>query len=797
MSRGDRRPTPEPRESTQPRRQNERKANRTILNRTIVLLVVCGILIFIPLVRTLYQLCITDHDYYQELATRQHTRDSTVSAMRGRIFDANGSVMAMSATVYDLILSPRDVIASVDEDDFKDEEGVLDQAAYDAEVAAVKREIVDGVCQVLPQLDRAAVEDHMSRDSYYQVLIKKLETEDSEKVREYISENKLSPGLYLSPSSKRYYPYGDLAAQVVGFVNDSGGAYGVEALYEDDLAGTIGRTVYSKVVNGREMPNGTASYVEASNGCDVTLTIDTTIQEFATQACREGIETYGVLDGAFCIVMDPNSGRILAQVSLPDYDLNEPGAIKDASLAASLDAIRNNASATEEEISEATAAARFEQWRNKTVNETYEPGSVFKSLVLSAALEEGVVKESDTFYCPGYYVVNGVRISCWKAGGHGTQTLAEAVQNSCNPAFMQIGQKLGAEKFYDYFEAYGMREATGVDLQGEEIGQSWDRDYFTSAEGYLSLATASFGQRFTVTPIRLITAVAAAVNGGKLYTPYVVDHVTDAQGNIVMQNQPTVVRQVISEQTSERVASILETVVSHGTGSNAYVAGYRVGGKTGTSEPLEEDSHAYTVSFLGFAPADDPQIVVLLALKNPEWGYGMYTKKGQYISGGQMAGPLVGKVIEQSLEYLGVEREYTEAEANGRNVSMPGVTGQPLDSAIAAVEKKGLTYRKVGSGDTVTGQIPKSGASVPGGSQVSLYLGDETPPAETQVPDVTGKSLDQARQTMARAGLFLRATGSTYYTSATLAISQSVEPGATVPTGQVIEVRFANNDILD
>ena len=342
-----------------------------------------------------------------------------------------------------------------------------------------------------------------------------------------------------------------------------------------------------------------------------------------------------------------------------------------------------------------------------------------------------------------------------------------------------------------------MTSKTGVDLQGEEVGISWTKDYFLSAEGYLSLGTASFGQRFTVTPIRLISAVAASINGGKLYQPYVVEKITDPEGNLISQTTPTVVRQVVSEEVSSKVSTVLESVVSSGTGSNAYVAGYRVGGKTGTSETLDGDN-VYIVSFVGYAPADDPQVIVLLGLKNPEWAYGMYSKSGYYISGGVMAAPLAGRLIGQTLEYLGVEKEYTEAEANGKDVAVPKVEGYTLADAVKTLENKGLSYRTVGSGETVTGQIPATGAAIPSGSQVMLYLGEEVPTDQVEVPNVQGMTFEKAKSTLAEAGLYMRASGvSTYYTSSTLAISQSVDPGALADRGRVIEVRFANNDIYD
>ena len=797
MRERDRREPDRPEGGDRPQRTHDRRANKVILQRSIFLMAVCGVLMFLPLIWTLWQICIVQHDYYQELAVRQQTRDVEVSAMRGDILDRNGNVLAMSATVYNLILSPRDVINSVDEKDYQNEDGVTDQTLYQAAVAAKKAAIVDGLCAVLPQLDRADVEERMGRDSAYQILARDLEREDSTAVREYISENKLSACVYLTPSSKRYYPYSSLAAQVVGFVNDNGGAYGVEALYDEELSGTVGRVVTAKANNGTEMPNGWSNYVDASDGSDVTLTIDVNIQQFAEQAVQQGIEAYNAQGGGICIVMDPDTGAILAHVSVPTYDLNQPGAVIDKSLSASLEALRGDPAGTDEAYDQAVSDARFQQWRSKVVNDTYEPGSTFKAVVLAAALEEGVVSESDTFYCPGYTVVNGTRIACSDTSGHGSQTLREAVQNSCNPAFIEIGQRLGAEKFYEYFETFGMTEVTGVDLIGETKGLAWTEDYFTSAEGYLSLATASFGQRFTTTPIRMITAFAATINGGYLYQPYVVDRISDSEGNLIRQTEPTVVRQTVSEATSAHASEILESVVSEGTGGNAYVEGYRVGGKTGTSQTLVGE-HDYIVSFMGFAPADDPEVIVLLALYYPEWSHGMYSTSGTYISGGQMAAPLVGQVIEETLEYMGVEREYTAEEANAADVEVPQLVGLSAADAKTRLERAGLGCRTVGDGDTVTGQIPARGTSIPGESQVVLYLGEEMPTEPVTVPDVTGKTLEGARAALAEAGLYMRASGvSTYYTSSTLAIDQSVQGGETAAPGTVIEVRFANNNVYD
>ena len=405
------------------------------------------------------------------------------------------------------------------------------------------------------------------------------------------------------------------------------------------------------------------------------------------------------------------------------------------------------------------------------------------------------MSESDTFYCPGYYEVNGVRIYCSeRTGKHGNQTLAEAVQNSCNPAFMMIGQRLGAEKFYDYFEAFGMTEKTGIDLPGEQIGLVWDRDYLTSLEGYLSLATASFGQRFTVTPLQMITAFSSVINGGNLYQPYVVQSISDAGGAVIQNTEPTLIRQVVSQETSERCRAILETVVSEGTGHNAYQAGYRIGGKTGSSETIPKEDDRTIVSFMGFAPADDPEIIVLLAYDKPQPASpgSDWSTTGVYISGGNMAAPMAGEVIAQILDYLDVEKQYTAEESAAVDVTTPQVTGYTVADAETRLSGKGLNYRTIGEGDVVTSQVPAANSAVPGGSTVILYLGGAAPEETGTVPNVVGQSYEAAKNALESAGFFMRATGtSTFYTNSSRAQSQSVAGGETAAIGTVIDVQFS------
>lgn len=797
---------PEPRKSPSER---SRQSKRLVFRRSMVLMAVFGLGLFIPLLLQLWNIAIVHHDEYQTKAIEQQLMDVTVSANRGEILDANGDVMAMSATVYNLILAPKDLVASVSESKFKDEDGNLDEDAYNAEIQRKRDVVVDGLCELMPDLDREKLQARMEKtNSQYEVLATQIEEQDAKAIRAFIEENNTSYYLYLTPSTKRYYPYGSLASQVLGFVNSEGGAYGLEAWYEDLLKGVPGRVVTGKTAQNVEMYNSYSNYIDAINGYDLTLTLDATIQSYAQQALEKGIEMYNILNGGFCLVMDPQTGQVLAMASSPNFDPNNYSVISDSFLLEDVDTdtatiyqqlkAENDAKPADEQLtdeelqeqaqSQAKGAAREKQWSNRNVKEPYEPGSTFKALVLAAALEEGVISENDTFTCTGSVSIGGHTIHCSKRTGHGTQTLAEAVQNSCNPAFIEIGQRLGLDKFYEYFEAFGMKTKTNIDLPGEELGLVWEK----SRMGITELATASFGQRFTVTPLQMVTGFSAVINGGNLYQPYVVQKVTDTNGNVVQEKEPNLVRQVVSEQTSQRARAILETVVSEGGGSNAYQAGYRIGGKTGSAETLEDGRTI--VSFMGFAPADDPQVIVLMAYDTPEEASpgSSYGSCGVYISGGAMAAPRAGELIAQILDYMGVEKQYTTEESAATTVTTPQVTGYTVADAATRLEGKNLTYRTVGTGDVVTSQVPAANSAVPGGSTVILYLGDAAPEETTTVPNVVGMSYEGAKKALEAQGLFMQAAGSgTFYSESSKAQSQSVVAGESVATGTIVEVQFS------
>lgn len=783
----------------------ETRSKRRVFRRTVLLMMLCGVGLFVPLIRQIWIIAVANHEEYQQRAVEQQTLDMSVSASRGSIYDAKGNVMAMSATVYDLILSPRDLVNSINKKNYTAQDGQPDEAAYQKAIQDKRDLITNKICDVLESVDRDRLKERMLKtNSAYETIARKVEGDQAEELRSFIAENRLGYSLRMVPTTKRYYPFSSLAAQVLGFCNDEGGAYGLEAWYNDLLEGTAGRVVTTRTGNGTEMYNGYSQYIDAQDGYDLHLTIDATIQSYAEKTLEEGIKEYDVQAGGWCIVMNPKTGAIYAMASSPEYDPNEYAKILDERLKAALEEQRKDMDTASEEYKKAGSAALMKQWRSQAYMDTYEPGSTFKAIVLSAALEEGLVSESDTFYCSGSYKVAGWNrpISCSRKDGHGTQTLQQAVQHSCNPAFMQIGQRLGVERFYKYFLAFGLKEMTGLDLPGEANNNNsnlvWDPEKMTNVD----LAVASFGQRFKVTPIQMVCAFSSVINGGNLVKPYVVDSITDSDGNTIAKTQPTVVRQVISEQTSRKATAILESVVADpvdGTGKNAYQAGYRIGGKTGTSETMVPGE--VVVSFMAFAPADDPEVIVLLAYNTPARsapGSNIGTT-GTYISGGNMPAKKMGPLMAEILDYIGVEKQYTEEEeAAVAEVSVPSVTGQIVNTAKSALEQKKLSSRTVGEGDTVTAQVPAAGTRIPGGSTVILYLGEAKPEAEGSVPNVQGLGYEAAKKKLEAAGFFMRASGaSTYYGNSSKVQSQSVAAGEAAALGTVVNVEFSTPDVVD
>ncbi|MCI8525866.1 MAG: PASTA domain-containing protein [Oscillospiraceae bacterium] len=763
-------------------------ANRTILSRTLALMV-CGVLVFIPLLATLFQLMVLDHDKYEQMAIQNQTRSTDVTADRGMIYDRNMNILATSTTVENVFLDPNEL---------KEKEQDLGL-------------ISTGLGEILEVEPGFILEQAADTTKRYKVVKRKIEGELSEKVREFINENDIQ-GVYLEPDTRRSYPYGPLCAQVLGFTrSDNVGAEGLEEYYDASLAGTSGKVVVTKGNYGSEMLYTYEKYYDADNGDSLVLTIDTSVQYYLEKNLETAIEKYDVQNGAFGIVADVNTGEILGMANLGSYDPNHYAEIYDEEKAQELESqyqtallLQEGSNAYNEAMeayNQAVAAERLRQWRNRAVSDGYEPGSTFKLITLAAALEERAVDLNSSFYCGGAanFAGRSEVLDCWKHEGHGQQNTSEALQNSCNIAFANIGLSLTGPRLRDYVKNFGLLEKTGIDLSGEAVGFFYsEAEMEPTANGGISNAISSaFGQTFKITPIQLVRAISAVVNGGYLLQPYVVDQVVDSDGNVVQKNERTVIRQVISEETSATMRELMEAVVVTGTAKNAKVVGYRVGGKTGTSEKIDVfDENGKRVddkivSFIGVAPIDDPKYVVLVALDTPS------RETGIYISGGIMAAPTVRDIFSDILPYLGVEPDYTDADINKINVSMPNVYNLSREEAEAKLRERSLTCRVVGEGSTVTDMIPAPDSDVPGASEVILYMGTEKPTDLIIVPDFTGMGVAQASQTAADIGLYLQSKGADQSGADVSVTYQDVEAGLQVERGTTITVEFTDHSARD
>ena len=740
-------------QSTRRRPDSARRANRMIAGRTLLLLAVFGLAAFALLFSQLYEWQITRHDELQTIAVRQQTLRTTVSASRGTIYDRNGRALALSSTAENVFLSPMEIA-----------KGEQDKAL----IATKLSEILDvDVEKLLAQMEKTY--------SQYEIVKKRVDQEDADAVRAFISENKVR-GVFLEPTTKRYYPFGSLASNVIGFTNEEGGAYGLEAVYNDTLTGESGMVITAKDVSGTSLLYQYEQYFDAQDGASLHTTLDTTVQYYLEKGLADLEARYGTGKGATGIVLDVNTGAILGMASLPDYDLNNPSAIYNEFMTTGM---------SEEEILDQMGTLRLRQWRNKAINDTYEPGSTFKILTLSMALEEGAVDLNSGFDCPGYVVVEKQRINCSKREGHGHQSLTVATGNSCNPAFINIGLRVGNKKFVEYMNAFGLTSKTGIDTTGEASGFMNDEINYSA----LALACYAFGQNFNVTPVALISAQAACVNGGYLREPYLVDRIVDAEGNVVYQHDNTPIRQVISEETSATVRGILEYVVSEGTGKNGKVAGYRIGGKTGTADKVGGN---VIVSFVCFAPADDPQVIMLLTLDEPD------RETGTYVSGGNMVAPVASEVMAELLPYLGIEPTYSAEELVGADATVPNLVGETAEAAQEKLKSMGFSSRIIGTEEKVTDQTPVGGAIVPNNAEILLYCGEEKSDALCVVPNVIGDSASVANQKLTNAGLIMSISGATNSSSSSVrAVSQSEEPGKEVAAGTVVRVQLSDSSVTD
>ena len=709
-------------------------------------------------------------NYYKEKALQNQLSDTDVEAQRGTIYDSNMNVLVQSATEWKVFIDP----VSVKSESEKYGKDIATELSENlSKILGVKKEDVLEACK---------------KETRYEVIKDDVEHEMKQKLLEYTTENKYTSCVGTETSTKRYYSSSSFAATVLGFVGSDGqGIEGLEAYYDDTLTGTAGRIVTAKNAQSGSMPNNYESVIDSTDGSSIVLTIDDVLQ-YSLEKNLEEARTNADAKYAYGVVMDVNTSAILAMSNKPDFNSDDPWKIKDEKVADDVKKIKDKT-----ERAQAESDALIAQWRNRTISDTYEPGSVFKIVTAAAALEEGVVKPDDTYYDSGSIEVEDRVYHCQLRTGHGMETFSEGLQNSCNPWFISVGQKLGVHSFYKYFEAFGLTEKTNIDLPGEATPAAGVTYHKEEEMGRVELASESFGQSFQVSPIQMITAVCAVANGGKLMQPYVVKEIHDREGNVTSVTEPKVKRQVISESTASTLCLMLEEVVKYGTGKNAYVAGYRVAGKTGTSEKLgtlgDDTGKKYVTSFVAFAPANDPKVAVLIAVDEPQGGN---------IGGGTNAAPSVAAVLEEAMKYYNVQPQYTEDEMSELEIATPSLTGLSVEKAQQLLSDNDLQYIVVGEGKEVTGQSPAADRNIPTGGTVVIYTEKDYKAETVKVPDFTGLTVSEANQLAAENGLNIRFSGNNLESGTVTANRQSAEKDSEVEKGSVITVFFiASSGVSD
>lgn len=701
-------------------------------------------------------------EYFKTKAETQQLSDTTITAQRGVIYDANMSVLAQSASAWKISLNA---------------------TAFADAPSEAKEKVYSTLINVLG-VSREYLEDKASYKQYNSVMIKtKVEKDEKDKLEAFVKgtfkdkdNNDQSYGslVMIDEDVKRYYPYSTLASQIIGFTGmDNDGRSGIESFYNSTLTGVDGRVISARSNSSVAQDIEYKSVYDAEQGTSLVLTIDETIQRYLENSLSACYET-SKAKSCTGIVMEVETGAILAMSSKSDYDLNDPYTIYDKKTAESIEKITD-----EKKKENAYQEAMYAQWRNRAITDTYEPGSVFKVITMAAGLEENAVKYDEKFTCTGSISVADRIYSCHNTAGHGTQTLTEGLMNSCNPYFITIGQRLGVDTFYKYFEAFGFTEKTGIDLPGETSPKAGTTYFEKDKMTVVNLASSSFGQSFQITPIQMITAVNAIANDGKLMQPYVVSKTLDSEGNVVSRTQPVVKRQVVSESTSEKIMASMEQVALNGTAKNAYVAGYRVGGKTGTSDKLN-DVGQVVASFVGVAPSNDPKITVLIVVDEPQGASG----------GGAVAAPVAGEVIEKTLTYLNVERQYNDSEKALLDVQVPGVTGKAVDEAVSSLENDNFSVKVVGDGSTVLSQMPASGQYIPQGGIIVLYTDEQKKKLKVEVPDFTGMTITEANYAAVNAGINIKVSGNSLSDENLTAYRQSSEKGAEIEYGSTVTVYF-------
>lgn len=738
---------------------------------------------------SLFETSITDNLKYQTLANDTQFKSKTVKANRGSIYDANGKILAQSATVYSICVDPNMVYVQQQKEakekaDGKEQEGIPEsQRMIDTAATILSEELSVDYDYAVKQLTTNG------ENSQWAIIAKSIEKPKADDIIARAEEEDVSGLIFRDLDTKRYYPQGELAAAVIGFTNyDGDGIYGVERQYNDYLKGVDGKVISAVDAFQNEMPYKNDKIYDAQDGNSLYLTLDMTLQYYAEKYLEQQVEAHDVQNRACAIIMNVNTGAVLAMASTPGFDLNDRNSLYNPADAAKLSGIMDD-----EEYNEQYAALREQQWKNKAITELYFPGSVFKVITGSAALEEKAINLNSTFSCGQVITVADTQIHCWASYSHGSdQNFTTAMTNSCNPAFIQIGQLLGKDKFFDYFKAYGFTEPTGIDLPGEANSIYVN----TSEKGPVELASCSFGQTNKVTPLQMITAYAAVVNGGYLVTPYVVSKIVDSNGNVIKTTEPSIKRQVISEETSSEMRQVLESVVNTKGGSNAYIKGYAIGGKSGTSQKIDKSRETgnddlYVSSYCAFAPADDPEIIMLVMVDEPTAkdanGSLMYY-------GSIVAVPAVVNVLKEALPYMGYYPEYTKEELEALGVTLPAVEGEAVSIAKETLEALSLQVTVVGGGDKVVAQVPARASSIPRNGRVVLYTEENYETEYTTVPNIIGYGLSDVNAILTNADLNFKVGDGAANHSGAVAYSQNYAEGNIVPKGTIIEVTFVIKD---
>ncbi len=731
----------------------------------------------------LFVVSVVDNSKYEGMANNYHFGTMTLSANRGAIYDANGTALAWSATVYNIYIDPtlyREEMKSIEDANDKKKSAAEEEnetADNLVDVDQLKTSITNFLSEKLG-LKTEEVEASFEKDGRYYVLQTQVEKNVTDEITAYFEKLNLS-FIGTEATTRRYYPQNELAAAVIGFTNGDGdGQYGLEYQYDDYLSGVDGRVISAQAANGEEMPYRYSTTYDAEDGDSLYLTLDTTIQYYLEKSLAEMVEKFEVKERACGVIMNPKTGAVYAMATYPTFDLNNPSEIYDAKTAQELAAL------PESEYSTAYATARETQWKNKVISEISYPGSTFKIVTTADAFEENLINmETDSFYCSGQVQVADATIRCSNTAGHGAQNFTQALTNSCNPAFIEIGQRIGIDKFSYYFEGFGLAEKTGIDLPGEAVSYSVTGDDMTIVD----LASAAYGQCNKVTAMELVTAYSAAINGGYMVTPHVVDHVVDSNGNIVLQNETEVKRQIVSEETSDIVREQLEAVVNNNPSHNAYIQGYRIGGKSGTAEKLDTstaDDRQYVASYCCFAPADDPEVIMLIMADEPNKEIGYY--------GSQVVVSYARDIMEEILPAMGFYPEYSDGEDTDSTVTVPYLQSADITSAESTLAQLGLTYEVVGDGTTVASQSPSTGTSVTKGGKVILYTEVGGNSGDTiEVPNLVGMTAAEVNETMTYYDLNYAIVGSSASESGALVQYQSEEAGTVVPRGTAITLTLS------